>query len=227
MTEHKASRSKSIRFFSLFDQERSYECSSSSTLTFCFARPSRSTQKQTSNPTKLQRHRYSPPVRAAADSTCSWTWWETAAFTLTPQTNLVCRLENVNSAFRGMFRRALRKLIELLVQLKSLIFFHRWAYPLIHLLIINFVISLLYFVDNNFMLYSINNKLIVILCVCWFHPGFIWASETGCLCSNRLLQGRAAGCYVTCSKKKTAKMIIRFPRLSGPWPNLSSSLFTH
>ncbi|XP_039864146.1 protein SOGA1 isoform X2 [Simochromis diagramma] len=52
-------------------EERSYECGSSSTLTFCFARPSRSTQKQTSNPTKLQRHRYSPPVRAAADSTCS------------------------------------------------------------------------------------------------------------------------------------------------------------
>ncbi|XP_030588499.1 protein SOGA1 [Archocentrus centrarchus] len=51
-------------------EEGSYECSSSSTLTFCFARPSRTTQKQTSNPTKLQRHRYSPPVRAAADSTC-------------------------------------------------------------------------------------------------------------------------------------------------------------
>ncbi|XP_040007648.1 LOW QUALITY PROTEIN: uncharacterized protein LOC120803345 [Xiphias gladius] len=49
-------------------EDGNYDCSSGSTLTFCFARPSRSTQRQTSNPGKLHRHRYSPPVSAAADS---------------------------------------------------------------------------------------------------------------------------------------------------------------
>ncbi|XP_067449100.1 uncharacterized protein si:ch211-197l9.2 [Thunnus thynnus] len=49
-------------------EDGNYDCSSSSTLTFCFARPSRSTQRQASNQSKLQRHRYSPPVSAAADS---------------------------------------------------------------------------------------------------------------------------------------------------------------
>ncbi|XP_008276087.1 uncharacterized protein LOC103354480 [Stegastes partitus] len=43
-------------------EDGSYDCSSSSTLTFCFARPSRTTQRQTSNPSKLHRHRFSPPV---------------------------------------------------------------------------------------------------------------------------------------------------------------------
>ncbi|XP_071333219.1 uncharacterized protein [Trachinotus anak] len=51
-------------------EDGNYDCSSSSTLTFCFARPSRSNQRQTSNQSKLQRHRYSPPVSAAADSNC-------------------------------------------------------------------------------------------------------------------------------------------------------------
>lgn len=50
------------------DQDGNYDCSSSSTLTFCFARSSRSTLRQASNQTKLPRHRYSPPVSAAADS---------------------------------------------------------------------------------------------------------------------------------------------------------------
>ncbi|XP_029973903.1 protein SOGA1-like [Salarias fasciatus] len=52
------------------EQEGNYECSSSRTLTFCFARPSRSTQRQTSNPSKPQRHRHPPAVSAAADSSC-------------------------------------------------------------------------------------------------------------------------------------------------------------
>ncbi|XP_068996694.1 uncharacterized protein [Embiotoca jacksoni] len=51
-------------------EDGNYDCSSSSTLTFCFARPSRSTQRQTSSPNKVPRHRYSPPVSAAGDSTC-------------------------------------------------------------------------------------------------------------------------------------------------------------
>ncbi|KAM4562998.1 uncharacterized protein PAE49_011258 [Odontesthes bonariensis] len=51
-------------------EEGNYDCSSSSTLTFCFARPSRSGARQTSVPGKLQRHRYSPPVSVAADSNC-------------------------------------------------------------------------------------------------------------------------------------------------------------
>ncbi|XP_073325785.1 uncharacterized protein [Pagrus major] len=49
-------------------EEGNYDCSSSSTLTFCFARSSRSTQRPTSNQSRLLRHRYSPPVGAAADS---------------------------------------------------------------------------------------------------------------------------------------------------------------
>ncbi|XP_051281872.1 uncharacterized protein LOC127377754 [Dicentrarchus labrax] len=51
-------------------EDGNYDCSSSSTLTFCFSRPSRSNQRQTSTQSKLQRHRYSPPVSAAADSNC-------------------------------------------------------------------------------------------------------------------------------------------------------------
>ncbi|KAM4610618.1 uncharacterized protein ACJ7VT_013818 [Polymixia lowei] len=52
-------------------EDGNYGCSSSSTLTFCFARPSRSTQqRQASNPSKLQRHRYSPAVGGSADSNC-------------------------------------------------------------------------------------------------------------------------------------------------------------
>lgn len=49
------------------DQDGTYDCSSSSTLTFCFARSSRSNLRQPSNPSKLHRHRYSPPVSAAAE----------------------------------------------------------------------------------------------------------------------------------------------------------------
>ncbi|KAM6924486.1 uncharacterized protein FYW49_004734 [Xenentodon cancila] len=49
-------------------EDGNYDCSSSSTLTFCFARPSRSSQKQTSIPGKL--HRPSPAVSTAADSSC-------------------------------------------------------------------------------------------------------------------------------------------------------------
>uniref|UniRef100_A0AAQ4RBZ6 SOGA coiled-coil domain-containing protein n=1 Tax=Gasterosteus aculeatus aculeatus TaxID=481459 RepID=A0AAQ4RBZ6_GASAC len=51
-------------------EDGNYERSSSSTLTFCFARPSRSSQRQTSSQSKLQRHRYSPPSSTAADSNC-------------------------------------------------------------------------------------------------------------------------------------------------------------
>ncbi|XP_045913140.1 uncharacterized protein LOC123975585 [Micropterus dolomieu] len=49
-------------------EDGNYDCSSSSTLTFCFARPSRSTQRQTPNQSKPHRQRYSPTVSAAADS---------------------------------------------------------------------------------------------------------------------------------------------------------------
>ncbi|KAM3618059.1 uncharacterized protein V6R79_014671 [Siganus canaliculatus] len=49
-------------------EDGNYDCSSSSTLTFCFARSSRSTQRQTSNQSKLHRHRYSPPAGVSADS---------------------------------------------------------------------------------------------------------------------------------------------------------------
>ncbi|XP_061591264.1 uncharacterized protein si:ch211-197l9.2 [Cololabis saira] len=49
-------------------EDGNYDCSSSSTLTFCFARPSRSGQKQTSIPGKL--HRPSPAASTAADSSC-------------------------------------------------------------------------------------------------------------------------------------------------------------
>ncbi|CAB1455094.1 unnamed protein product [Pleuronectes platessa] len=51
-------------------EDGNYDCSSSSTLTFCFARPSRCTQRQTSNQSKLHRHRLSPAVSAAAGSSC-------------------------------------------------------------------------------------------------------------------------------------------------------------
>ncbi|KAM7411407.1 hypothetical protein PAMA_021411 [Pampus argenteus] len=51
-------------------EDGNFDCSSSSTLTFCFARPSRSTQRQLSNQSKLHRPRYSPPVSTAADSHC-------------------------------------------------------------------------------------------------------------------------------------------------------------
>ncbi|XP_068454452.1 uncharacterized protein si:ch211-197l9.2 [Clinocottus analis] len=51
-------------------EDGNYDHSPSSTLTFCFARPSRSTQRQTSSQSKLHRHRYSPPSSAAADSNC-------------------------------------------------------------------------------------------------------------------------------------------------------------
>ncbi|KAM7405123.1 hypothetical protein PAMP_012408 [Pampus punctatissimus] len=53
-------------------EDGNFDCSSSSTLTFCFARPSRSTQRQVSNQSKLHRHRYSPPVSTAADSHCKY-----------------------------------------------------------------------------------------------------------------------------------------------------------
>ncbi|KAF3697206.1 Protein SOGA1 SOGA family member 1 [Channa argus] len=49
-------------------EDGSYDCSSSSTLTFCIPRPSRSTQRQTLTQSKLHRHRYSAPVSAATDS---------------------------------------------------------------------------------------------------------------------------------------------------------------
>nr|XP_046253572.1 protein SOGA1 [Scatophagus argus] len=49
-------------------EEGNYDCSSGGTLTFCFARSSRSTQRQTSNQSKLHRHRYSPPASVAAGS---------------------------------------------------------------------------------------------------------------------------------------------------------------
>ncbi|XP_041656185.1 uncharacterized protein si:ch211-197l9.2 [Cheilinus undulatus] len=51
-------------------EEGNYDCSSSGTLTFCFSRPSRFSQRQTSNPSKLPQHRYSPPVSVAGESAC-------------------------------------------------------------------------------------------------------------------------------------------------------------
>ncbi|XP_060930086.1 uncharacterized protein si:ch211-197l9.2 [Limanda limanda] len=51
-------------------EDGNYDCSSGSTLTFCFSRPSRCSQRQTSNQSKLHRHRLSPPVSAAAGSNC-------------------------------------------------------------------------------------------------------------------------------------------------------------
>uniref|UniRef100_UPI0037E9AC1D uncharacterized protein n=1 Tax=Semicossyphus pulcher TaxID=241346 RepID=UPI0037E9AC1D len=51
-------------------EEGNYDCSSSSTLTFCFARPSRSSHRQTSTPSKLHQHKHSPPASTAGDSNC-------------------------------------------------------------------------------------------------------------------------------------------------------------
>nr|XP_015821073.2 protein SOGA1 [Nothobranchius furzeri] len=51
-------------------EEGNYDCSPSSTLTFCFARPSRSGPRQTSNLGKVHKHRYPPPSSAAANSNC-------------------------------------------------------------------------------------------------------------------------------------------------------------
>ncbi|XP_042347003.1 LOW QUALITY PROTEIN: uncharacterized protein LOC121946488 [Plectropomus leopardus] len=51
-------------------EDGNYDCSSSSTLTFCFARSSRSAQRQTPNQSKLHRHRYSPPASVVTDSNC-------------------------------------------------------------------------------------------------------------------------------------------------------------
>ncbi|KAK5864184.1 hypothetical protein PBY51_001144 [Eleginops maclovinus] len=48
-------------------EEGNYDCSSGGSLTFCFARPSRSSQKQTSSQNKLQRQRFSPPASVSAD----------------------------------------------------------------------------------------------------------------------------------------------------------------
>ncbi|KAI4794816.1 hypothetical protein KUCAC02_031819, partial [Chaenocephalus aceratus] len=48
-------------------EEGNYDCSSGGSLTFCFARPSRSSQKQTLSQNKLQRQRFSPPSSVAAD----------------------------------------------------------------------------------------------------------------------------------------------------------------
>ncbi|XP_026222944.1 protein SOGA1 isoform X2 [Anabas testudineus] len=49
-------------------EDGNYDCSSSSTLTFCIPRPSRATQRQTSNQSRLLRHRYSAPASVATDS---------------------------------------------------------------------------------------------------------------------------------------------------------------
>ncbi|CAJ1084629.1 protein SOGA1-like [Xyrichtys novacula] len=51
-------------------EDGNYDCSSGGTLTFCFSRPSRSTQRQTSNQSKLPLHRYSPPASVTVDSSC-------------------------------------------------------------------------------------------------------------------------------------------------------------
>ncbi|XP_034392088.1 uncharacterized protein si:ch211-197l9.2 [Cyclopterus lumpus] len=59
-----------VRHSTVTAEDGNYDHSSSSTLTFCFARPSRSTQRQTSSQSKLHRHRYSPPSSTAADSNC-------------------------------------------------------------------------------------------------------------------------------------------------------------
>ncbi|XP_056130913.1 protein SOGA1-like [Lampris incognitus] len=48
-----------------------YDCGSSSTLTFCFARPSRPSQRQTSNQSKLHRPRYSLAVSRPGNSNFS------------------------------------------------------------------------------------------------------------------------------------------------------------
>uniref|UniRef100_A0A1A7Z4I2 SOGA coiled-coil domain-containing protein n=1 Tax=Iconisemion striatum TaxID=60296 RepID=A0A1A7Z4I2_9TELE len=61
---------KARQSHTITSEEGNYDCSSSSTLTFCFARPSRSGLRQTSNLGKLHRHRHSPPSSAAADSNC-------------------------------------------------------------------------------------------------------------------------------------------------------------
>uniref|UniRef100_A0A3Q3QU32 SOGA coiled-coil domain-containing protein n=1 Tax=Monopterus albus TaxID=43700 RepID=A0A3Q3QU32_MONAL len=63
---HSARHSRSI----ITAEDRNYDDSTSSTLTFCFARPSRSTQRHMSNQGKLHRHRYPPPVSTATDSYC-------------------------------------------------------------------------------------------------------------------------------------------------------------
>ncbi|XP_054631938.1 uncharacterized protein LOC129181169 isoform X2 [Dunckerocampus dactyliophorus] len=55
---------------SLMADDGNYDCSSSSTLTFCFARPFRSTPRQTSNQSKVLRYRYQTAASAAAESSC-------------------------------------------------------------------------------------------------------------------------------------------------------------
>ncbi|XP_061760019.1 protein SOGA1-like isoform X2 [Nerophis ophidion] len=55
---------------SLMADDGSYDCSSSSTLTFCFARPFRSTPRQTSNRSKVLRHKDQKTASTAAESNC-------------------------------------------------------------------------------------------------------------------------------------------------------------
>ncbi|KAE8292910.1 Protein SOGA1 SOGA family member 1 [Larimichthys crocea] len=69
--EKGSSLNHSGRNSTVTSEDGNYDCSSGSTLTFCFARSSRSTQRQTSNQSKPQRHRYPPPASAAADSQSS------------------------------------------------------------------------------------------------------------------------------------------------------------
>ncbi|KAJ3586412.1 hypothetical protein NHX12_012810 [Muraenolepis orangiensis] len=58
-------------------EEGNYDCSSSSTLAFCFARPSRTTYRQPLNPSKPRRHGYSPTFSEPREpsyhqSVCQW-----------------------------------------------------------------------------------------------------------------------------------------------------------
>ncbi|XP_061839724.1 uncharacterized protein [Nerophis lumbriciformis] len=55
---------------SLIADDVSYDCSSSSTLTFCFARPFRSTPRQTSNRSKVLRHKDQKTASTAVESNC-------------------------------------------------------------------------------------------------------------------------------------------------------------
>jgi len=52
----------------IVQQEGNYDCGTGRTLTFCFARPSRATQRQTLNPSKLPQHRHSATLGEPGDS---------------------------------------------------------------------------------------------------------------------------------------------------------------
>lgn len=64
--ERAYSLNQGVRLNPVSAEDANYDCSSSSTLTFCFARPSRSTQRPTLYQSKVQQRRYTPPNSSCA-----------------------------------------------------------------------------------------------------------------------------------------------------------------